>query len=470
MLGNLESGKGRCRKQNSQFPLDLCSPHFEKPYKNHDEILALEETAFAFGKSCREVPALKKLELEADLLPETDYTNEECDGSMIGQEGIRGKKIMNHITPWCVSSPLHVANTYGRKMEDLSSALGNVLPAYNGNIDRMSILGGDSIDCLYSDDDGYVDHIDQEHNIPFLRSCSFDKSLRSPSRDETFEFGRDDYGAKRRRIDCCGIMEDGINNIIYGEDFRCSAVQPFKYSPVTRHSIHGTSEIPVRDSAKSSFLENILPDAEQVWQSTSWQSFRSGWSPVTTEELTEIKCLDTDSYPIEKSLVEGHSGFGKVNLHQCPTPREAQYPKHNFVDTKYDWLQNNCSFTNFSPDNDEEISESHSDFEKLFSSKPLKRYSDAHGSALPFYGEEMFEDYSRVSSYDTSPDECERGRHNSRSQGTMLNRKMSFSRSHSAPPYYRGKRRFLDLTDTSSLSAKRNSQNIFVGNSPAGLL
>lgn len=468
MLGNPEREKRWHGKQNSLPPLDLRSSHWEKPYQNHDKTLALEETVFGFGKSCREASDLNKLKLEADLdlLPETDYISEACDGSMVGQEGNRGKRSVNHVSPWRVSSPLHVANTYGRKMDDLSSALGNTLPEYNENMDSMSILVGGSIDSLYSDDDR---QIDQEHDIPFLRSCSFGKGLieerRSPSRDETCEFERHGFGAKRRRIDCVGITEDGITNVISGGDFRCSSVEPFDYSPVSRHSRHGMSEYPVRDSVKSSFLENILPDTEQVWQSS-----RSGWSPVTLMDFTEIKFLDSDNYPIEKSIVEGHSGFGKDNLHQSPTPHEARYLKHSFVDTKYDWLQNDCSFTNFSPDSDEEFGESQSGFEELFSSKPLKRSSDAHRSSSPFYGEETLQNYSRASSRDTSPDEYERGRHNSRSHGIVLNRKLSFSRSHSAPPYYRGKRRFFELTDTSFLPATRNSKNIFVEHSSAGLL
>ncbi|XP_057809342.1 uncharacterized protein LOC131023776 isoform X2 [Salvia miltiorrhiza] len=472
MLGYHESGKRRCRKQTTLIPLDLCSTRWDKPYENYDSAEASEETVFAFGKSCREVLDLKKFEAEADFLPETDYISQACDGSTVDEKGIRGKDIINHTSRWCVSSPLLVANTYGQKKDDLSSALGNMLPVYNDTIDSSLIMGGDSIDCHYFGDDR---HIDEEYSISFLRSCSFDKSLmqerRSPSSDARFEFGRDDCGAKRRRIDCCDITEDEITPVICGGDFECSAVQPFQCSPVTRHGIHGMLESPVRDSVKSSFLGNILPDSGQFWKSTSsWKAFRSGWSPLTTKE-TEIKFFDSDNYPIEKSLVEGHSGLAKDIFHERPIHGEVQYLKHSLEDTKYNWLQHDCSFTNPSPD--EESSESQLDFENLFSLKPLQKFTDSHWSPSPFYGEESLENYSGASSYDTSPNEREHGRHNSRNQGTMLNR-TNFARSHSDPPHYRGhsapphyrrKRRFLDLTDTSSLFAKKSSENIFAGHS-----
>ncbi|KAL1566679.1 DNA mismatch repair protein MLH3 isoform X1 [Salvia divinorum] len=406
MLGNPGNGKRRCQTQTSLVPLDVCSTHWDKPYENHDNTLALEETAFAFGKSCREVLELEKFEADADLLPENDYISQACDGSMVGEneKGIRVKGTINHTSPWCVSSPLHVANTYGRKKDDLSSALGYILPATDENVDSRSMVGGASIDCNYFGDNR---HIDEEYGISFLRSCSFDKSLmkeKSSSRDARYEFGRDGR-AKRRRIDYCDIAEDDIDSVILGGDIECSALQPFQFSPMTRHDIHGMLESPVRDSVKSSFLGDNLPDSEQFWESTSrWQSFRSGWSPLTRKE-TEIKFLDNNNYPIEKTSVEGHSGSGKDILHRCSIQGEV------LGDTKYNRLQQDCSFTNHSPD--VEIAESQLDFENSFSLKPFKRFTDAHWSLSPIHCEESPKNFTGASSDDTSPDEREHGMHNS---------------------------------------------------------
>ncbi|XP_047973390.1 DNA mismatch repair protein MLH3 isoform X1 [Salvia hispanica] len=446
MLGNPESGKRRCQTQTSLVPVDVCSTHWDKPYENHDNSLGLEETTFESGKSCRKVLGFENFELEADLLPENDYISQACDGSMVGET-------INQISPWCVSSPLHVAKTYGRKMDDLSSALGYILPATNENVDSRSIASGASIDCHYFGDNR---HTDEEYGISFLRSCSFDKSLmkerRSPSKDARFEFGRDGR-AKRRRIDCCDIVEDDINSVMLGGDVECSALQPFQFSPVTRHDIDGMLESPGRDSVKSSFLGDNLPDSEQFWESTSsWHSFRSGWSPLTRKE-TEIKFLDNSNYPIEKTSVEGHSGLGKDILHRCPIQGEI------LGDTKYNRLQQDCSFTNHSPD--EEIGESQLDFENLFSLKPFKRFTDAYWSLSPVHCEESLKNFTEAPSDDTSPDECEHGMHNCTNQGTLLNKKMCFSKSHPAPPYYSTKRGFLDLTDTTSLSAIKSPESIF---------
>ncbi|KAG6387679.1 hypothetical protein SASPL_152871 [Salvia splendens] len=352
MLGNPESGKRRCQTQTSLVPVDVCSTHWDKPYENHDNSLALEETIFESGKSFRKVLEFENFEGEADLLPENDYISQACDGSMVGEKGFRGKETINQISPWCVSSPLHVAKTYGRKKDDLSSALGYILPATNENVDSRSIASGASIDCHYFGDNR---HIDEEYGISFLRSCSFDKSLmkerRSPSKDARFEFGRDGR-AKRRRIDCCDIVEDDIHSVML--------------------------ESPVRDSVKSSFLGNNLPDSEQFWESTSsCHSFRSGWSPLTRKE-TEIKFLDN---------------------------REI------LGDTKYNRLQQDCSFTNHSPD--KEIGESQLDFENLFSFKPFKRFTDAYWSLSPVHCEESPKNFTGAPSDDTSPDEREHGMHNS---------------------------------------------------------
>ena len=455
MLGNPESGKRRCQTQTSLVPVDVCSTHWDKPYENHDNSLGLEETTFESGKSCRKVLGFENFELEADLLPENDYISQACDGSMVGET-------INQISPWCVSSPLHVAKTYGRKMDDLSSALGYILPATNENVDSRSIASGASIDCHYFGDNR---HTDEEYGISFLRSCSFDKSLmkerRSPSKDARFEFGRDGR-AKRRRIDCCDIVEDDINSVMLGGDVECSALQPFQFSPVTRHDIDGMLESPGRDSVKSSFLGDNLPDSEQFWESTSsWHSFRSGWSPLTRKE-TEIKFLDNSNYPIEKTSVEGHSGLGKDILHRCPIQGEI------LGDTKYNRLQQDCSFTNHSPD--EEIGESQLDFENLFSLKPFKRFTDAYWSLSPVHCEESLKNFTEAPSDDTSPDECEHGMHNCTNQGTLLNKKMCFSKSHPAPPYYSTKRGFLDLTDTTSLSAIKSPESIFGRYSSIGLL
>lgn len=450
MLGNLESGKGRCRKQNSLIPPDICSPDWKKPCKDHDYTLPLEETVFTFEKSCRKNSELKKHEVEADLICDTDYISQECDKSLVGK---------NHMSPWNVSSPIHVTNTYGRNKNDLSSAIENIFPAYNEN-DSMSIVCGGSIDCLYSDDE------DQDHSMSFLRGCSFDKALMqersSPSRFERFEFGCNGHGTKRRRIDCCDITKDEINLVLCDGDFQCSAAQPFQYSPGTKFGMHGMLVSPVRDLVKSSFLGNTLSDSEQFWIPTSsLQSFRFGWSPVAMKELTGIKFCDEDSYPIDKSFVEGHTGFGKDIIHGYPTQGEVQDLRHSLEDAEYNWMQHNCSFMEFPPDTKREIGETQWDFENLF--------TDADWSPSPFFGEESLENYSGTTSNDTSPNECERGMQNGGNKGMLLNRKKSFTRSHSAPPYYRGKKRFLDLTDTSFQSAT-NFQNIFAGHSSTGLL
>lgn len=495
-----ETGKKRCGKQNSQTPLDLCSPQRKKLCKNNDNMPALEECVFSFGWPSRKVSELKRHQIEAALLSETDYLSRACDGSLSSYKGTREKEIKNHLSPCSISSPVHVAYTYGKKEDGISSsALGNIIPAYDEKIDNISIVSGVSADCLDSSDDI---HIDQDQSKSFLKSCSFERSLlherKPPARHEIFEFGSDDIGIKKRWTDYCDITEDEIDLEICGRDLQCDAAPPFQYSPITQYDMHGISEFPIRDSVNPSLLlRNILPDSsKQVWKCTSsWQSFRSGWFPLTAEEIVGIKFLDDDA--IYKNLVEGCPEFRKSTVHGYSAQREDRDLKHIHENTKYSWPQQNCSFMKFSPDNKREIENTKyswlqhncsfmksspddkreigesrwGDFENMFTPRPFRRFIETDWSLSPLCGEERPKNYSVASLYETSPAEHESGRPDSRNQVTMLNRKKSSIRSHSAPPFYKGKKRYLDLTDSSTmLSAKCNFQNTCVTLSSAGLL
>ncbi|KAI3462297.1 hypothetical protein Pfo_018960 [Paulownia fortunei] len=468
------SVKKRCRKQNCQTLLDLHSPQQKKLCENYDNMPALENCVSSNGKLSRKVSELNEPQIKAGLPSETDYLNRSCDGSLAAYRVTTKKDIRNHLSPCSVFSLPHVAYIYGKREDGISSALGNILPAFDGKIDNTSIVSGFSSDCLKFSDDI---QIDQEPSRKYLRSCSFERSLlherNSPARDERFELGSDDIRIKKRWIDCDDSMVDEIDLAICGRDIQCHEAPLFQSSPVTRYDMHEILEFPIRDSVKSSSVfRNILPDSsKQVLKRTSsWQSCRSGWSPLTAEKIIGIKFLDDDDEAIYADLIEGCSEFGKNTRHGYPAEGKDDDLKLSNLNTNDSWQQQKCSFMNFSPDNKREIGEFHwGNFENNLSPKPFKRFRETDWSPLPSYGEKSPKNYSVPSFYDTSPVEHECGRPNSRNQETMLNRKKSSIRSHSAPPVYKGKKRYMGLAESSTmLSAKGNFQNICGTHAPMG--
>ncbi|KAL8549991.1 hypothetical protein ACS0TY_008713 [Phlomoides rotata] len=464
--GTFETGKKRFRKQNSPTPLDIGSPQLKKICKIQDNLPDLEGFVVSSGKPFRKVSDFKKHPTEADLLSETDYLSQACDGSHAVYDGIREKEIKNHLSPFSVSSPpLHVAYTYGKKEDGISSSvLRNILPAHYEKIDNVSRECGVSVDCLDFGDDI---HIDQGRSKSFLRSCSFEKSLlherKPPGRDDMFEFGSDDTEIKKRWFECCDSTKDETGLAICGPDLQSDAALPFQYSPMIQYDMHKILKFPIHDSIESSFLHrNVLPDfSKQVWNSTSsWQSFRSGWSPVTAKKTIGSKSFEEDDDAVYKDLFEGFSEFGTDTVHRYSAQHDLQDLKH-CPNTKFSWLDQNCSFTSFSPDYKRKTGEfCRGDIDDMFSPKPLKRFTETTWSLSPWCSEETPKNYSVASLYDTSPAEHEYGRHGSRNQVPMLNEKKPL-RSHSAPPSWKGKKRYMDLADSSTMFyAKGDLQNV----------
>lgn len=470
--------KKRCRKQNSLTPLDLGSPQLKKICKIQDTLPDLEEFVVSSGKPFSKVSDSKKHQTEAALLSETDYLSQACDGSHAVYDGIIEKQIKSHLSPFSVSSPLHVGYTYGKDEDSLSSSvLRNILPAYNEKIDYVSLASGVSVDCLDFVDDIHIDH---GRRKSFLRSCFFEKSLlhekKTPGRVNMFEFGSDNTGIKNRWFECCDITKDETDLAICGPNLQSDAAPPFQYSPMAQHDMHEILKIPIHDSIESSFLHrNALPhSSEQVWSSTSsWQSFRSGWSPITAKKAIGSKSFEAEEEDdaVYKDLVEGFSEFDKDAVNRYSAQQDLQDLKHGHENTKYSWLEQNCSFMNFSPDFKRKTGGfRRGDIDDMFSPKPLKRFTETW-SPTPWCGEEIPKNYSAASFYDTFLAEHGCERFDSRNQVPMLNVEKKPLRSHSAPPSCKGKKRYLDLADSSTMfSAKGDLPNIRLAQSSTGLL
>ncbi|KAL7132155.1 hypothetical protein ABFS83_12G052800 [Erythranthe nasuta] len=454
-----ESGKKRCKKQNCQTPLDFRSPQRKKLCKNYDNMPSLYECVSSFGKPSRKVPELKKHQTEAGLTSEIDYLSQSRDVSLTGYNVTTKEEIRNLLSPpRIIFSPVHVAYPFSEKEYVMSSsALGSILPEYDDKIDDISRVSEVSTDCLELSDDI---HIDQEPCKSFLRSCSFERSLlhkiKLPARDEIFEFATDHVRNRKRWIDSDNSMIDEIDLAICGRDLQCSGASPFQSFPMSQYDMHEISELPVTDWVKSSsvFRNNLSHSSKRAGECTSnWQSFRSGWSPTPSEEI--IKFRDDDDAAIYKKNVDCCSEFGTGYGYSAKGDNEDFN-----LNSKESWLQQTSSIMNFSPYNKSEIGEFHGRrVENMFSPKPYKRSSATNLSPLHLSGEKSTSNYSVPSLYDTNPAEHECGRPGSRNHEIMPNRKNSFKRSHSAPPFFKRRKRYFDLTYSSTMSAKSEFQS-----------
>ncbi|EYU26217.1 hypothetical protein MIMGU_mgv1a021714mg [Erythranthe guttata] len=419
---------------------------------------SLYECVSSFGKPSRKVPELKKHQTEAGLTSEIDYLSQSRDVSLTGYNVTTKEEIRNLLSPpRIVFSPVHVAYPFSEKEYVMSSsALGTILPEYDDKIDDISRVSEVSTDCLELSDDI---HIDQEPCKSFLRSCSFERSLlheiKSPARDEIFEFATDHVRNRKRWIDSDNSMIDEIDLAICGRDLQCSGASPFQSFPMSQYDMHEISELPVTDWVKSSsvFRNNLSHSSKRAGECTSnWQSFRSGWSPTPSEEI--IKFRDDDDAAIYKKNVDCCSEFGTRHGYSAKGDNEDFN-----LNSKESWLQQTSSIMNFSPYNKSEIGEFHGRrVENMFSPKPFKRSSATDLSPLHLSGEKSTSNYSVPSLYDTNPAEHECGRPGSRNHEIMPNRKNSFKRSHSAPPFFKRRKRYFDLTYSSTMSAKSEVQ------------
>ncbi|XP_020554294.1 DNA mismatch repair protein MLH3 isoform X2 [Sesamum indicum] len=462
MPNTSDSGERRSRKQNSGPSLDLCCRQRKKLCKNYDNMPVLEECVSSLGKPFRTVFEPKKHQIEAGLQSETDYLSRQFDRSLAGYEASAKKQIGSYLSPCNVLSPLHVAYAYGRKEDGISSSASRtILPAFDDNI---LVASGVDADCLKFNDDIYTV---KDAVKSFMRNCSFDRSFldekKSPARGERFEFECDDLRTENKWVDCDDGRVDRIDLPICGRDIHCNGASPFQPSPASKYDMHEISKFPVRDSAETSLvIRDLLPDSSRrVWKCSSRQSLWSG--PLTGEEKFGIKFHDDDDDTLCRTSVKGFSEFCK---HGYSGERDAL--KFSNLNAKDSWQQQNCSFMVFSPDEKREFGEFHlGEFDKMFSPKPVKRVSETDWSPLGSY-EESLENYSVPSLYGALQWEHEYGQPDSKNQETMFSRKKSSTRSHSAPPVYKGKKRYLDLTDSPTiLSARSNFQNTCASMEPS---
>ncbi|CAA0835116.1 MUTL protein homolog 3 [Striga hermonthica] len=465
-------GKKRCWKHKFKAPLFLDSPQAKKICNDYDDMLDFDGCVYSNGKPPRKVSELIKNQKEIGSLCEVGYHSRSHGGSLVGY-GVTGRlhsgsvtgyetttrnEIRDDPSPCIVYSRSYAKYTFGEDEDRLSLDLENSLPELNAETDNIPTATVAASDDLQFSDGT---NLHQEPSRKFLRSCSSGRKLKfdrnSPVMDERFQLRGDDNRIEKSWNDCDDSMDDKIGANVFGMDRHHEEASVFQYASRAQFDMHERVEFRTSDSdMSSSVFAKISPNSFSLVPNCSpnWQCFRSGWSPFTAEDNIGIRFNDNDESTYD-GLNEG-----------CPelycTQGEGEDFNYNNSISRFPRSQLNCSFVDMSPDRKSENNEFHwGNFDYMFSPKSFKNFRKRDWSLLSPCGQQSPRNHLVPSSYNPSPMVNEREKPNLGNQKTHSNGRKIFIRSHSAPPCHKRKKRYIDLTCTSSmLSTKSNFQNI----------
>ncbi|GER51106.1 MutL DNA mismatch repair protein [Striga asiatica] len=466
------SGKKRCWKHKFKAPSYLDSPQAKKHCNDYDDRLDFDGCVYSYGKPCRKVSELIKNQKEIGSLCEVDYQRRSHGGSLAGY-GVTGRlhsgsvtgyetttrnEICDDPSPCVVYSRSHAKYTFSEDEDRLSLYSENSLPELDAETDDIP-----TATVAVSDDLQFSDgtNLHQEPSRKFLRSCSSGRKLmfdrNSPVMDERFQLRGGDNRTEKSWNDCDDSMDDKIGANVLGMDRQQEEASIFQYASRAQFDMHEIVEFPTWDSdMSSSVFAKIPPESFSLDPNCSpnWQCFRSGWSPFTAEDNTGIRFNDND----EATYVGLNEGCPEL---YC-TQGEGEDFNYNNSITRFRRSQLKCSFVNMSPDRNSENIEFHwGNFDYMFSPKSFKNFRKRDWSLLSPCGQQSPRNCLVPSSYNPSPMVNELENPDLGNRKTPSDGRKIFIRSHSAPPFHKRKKRYIDLTCTSSmLSTKRNFQNI----------
>ncbi|XP_073158982.1 DNA mismatch repair protein MLH3 isoform X2 [Henckelia pumila] len=445
-----ESGRKRRRRQNIPTSIGFDTPQLKKLSENSDNFHAWEECISLRRETSPTVSEVKKHQSGDGFWPDTDHLSR-CDRSQSGHRVSKNKNSSCHRNPCCVFYPdcYHFIGYSSDKQEDgvSFSESGDFLQKTDGDTNNMSMSSRTSVDCLALGDDL---PINRDLRESYLRRCYFQRSFphdrTSSADDERPEFETEDSAIQETWVDCDKNIEDEICPVFYGRDVRCNKTPPFRASPMTSYDTREELKFMIRDSMDSSevFSDIVTDSCKHFLNCTSsQQSSGSRWCPMAAKQIVGAKFPQT--------LVETHPEFDEDSIHGYLIHREDDDLVGCNSSLKGNWLRQSCSNMNSFVDQKKGIGDyDWDDFENSPSQDPLKTFCGTDSSPLPFFDDKSYS----VSPLDHAPlleHECERP--NNRMQERASNRKKSSIRSRSAPPCYKGKKRFFGLSDSSSVSA-----------------
>ncbi|KZV47150.1 hypothetical protein F511_16992 [Dorcoceras hygrometricum] len=443
MPATFESGRKRSRIRNFLASVDLDTPQLKKLTESYDNVHAWEECISIRKETSPTVSKLKTHQSGACIWPDTaPDQSQSCHGVSESEDSS------------CLQNPCWVLsrNCYhfmGYSPDKRENGVSfpeerDLLPETNDDTNNMSMRSRTSVGCLARGDDL---PITRDLRKSSLMHCCFQRSFphdrTSSANDDRSEFVSGDLRMWEKWVDCDESIMDEIYP--FSLDVQWNKARPFQASPKAPCDTHEGLDFMIRDPIDS-FSDIITDSSKHFWNcESSQQSFSSGWSPMTTvKKIVGNKFLET--------LVESRSEFDDDSIRGYS--REDDDLVHGNFSLKGKLLQQSCSIMNsFLYQKDGIGDYDWVDFENSPSQDLLKTFSEIVPSHLFFSDDKSFKSYS-VSSLDHAPlFERECGRPNNTMQETTSNRRKISVRSLSAPPYYKGKKRFLGLSDSSSMSA-----------------
>ncbi|KAL7192834.1 hypothetical protein ACSBR2_024616 [Camellia fascicularis] len=487
-----EIAKRRCRMYNHRASFGLPSPQLEMPTEESDHMFGWEDNRF----SCQDA---SEHQIGLGSLYQTDYSFQSCDGLLAPSRVTVNQKSASYLQATdhnIFSSEDHFLGNkfFGEKRssEHTDYILGSRLEDAHFNVDASISNGFNgsalSPDCFEIGDD--VDKI-SKYLKPFLHNCSCRRSLpvdgASPTSSEGFDFRINGFGAKRKSLEpndwvCVGEIDDNNQRFDFlpGTLWQDEAASAWSSpGPMSKCDVLTGLDFLSRDSIESSAIggeclagENDLPpdSIARVGEFfSSRQSLKSEWSSVMSDPLFRTKSLNVDNF-FDENALERRIKYDNSSRYDYLAERVVKDGGFYFDDS----LRKSSSQEDFSTsfanmcsgfescvrskeDNCRFIQQHNLD-DVLFSKCPDIFIDETEWLCLDSHGK-YNANCSAVTSHHISSaiyDVVDEGLKDPivyQQKGYVCKRRPK--RSHSAPPFYRGKKKFFTLNTHLAMEAKK---------------
>ncbi|KAI8017918.1 DNA mismatch repair protein MLH3 [Camellia lanceoleosa] len=487
-----EIAKRRCRMYNHRASFGLPSPQLEMPTEESDHMFHWKDNRF----SCQDA---SEHQIRLGSLYQTDYSFQSCDGLLAPSRVTVNQKSATYLQATdhnIFSSEDHFLGNkfFGEKRssEHTDYILGSRLEDAHFNVDASISNGFNgsalSPDCFEIGDD--VDKISEDLK-PFLHNCSCRRSLpvdgASPASSEGFDFRINGFGAKRKSLEpndwvCVGEIDDNNQRFDFlpGTLWQDEAARAWSSpGPMSKCDVLTGLDFLSRDSIESSAIggeclagENDLPpdSIARVGEFfSSRQSLKSEWSSVMSDPLFRTKSQNVDNF-FDENALERRIKYDNSSRYDYLAERVVKDRGFYFDDS----LRKNSSQEDFSTsfanmcsgfescvrskeDNCRFIQQHNLD-DVLFSKCPDIFIDETEWLCLDSHGK-YNANCSAVTSHHISSaiyDVVDEGLKDPiiyQQEGYVCKRRPK--RSHSAPPFYRGKKKFFTLNTHLAMEAKK---------------
>ncbi|CAL5361302.1 unnamed protein product [Camellia sinensis] len=463
-----EIAKRRCRMYNHRASFGLLSPQLEMPTKESDHMFHWKDNRFSCQDASEHQIRVTVNQKSASYLQATDHNVFSSEDHFLGNKFFGEKRSSEH-TDYILGSRLEDAHF------NVDASISN---GFNG-----SAL---SPDCFEIDDD--VDKISEDLK-PFLHNCSCRRSLpvdgASPASSEGFDFRINGFGAKRKSLEpndwvCVGEIDDNnqrfdfLPGILWQDEAASAWSSP---GPMSKCDVLTGLDFLSRDSIESSAIggeclagkNDLPPDSiARVGEFfSSRQSLKSEWSSVMSDPLFRTKSQNGDNF-FDENALERRIKYD--NRYDYLAERVVKDRGFYFDDS----LRKNSSQEDFSTsfanmcsgfescvrskeDNCRFIQQHNLD-DVLFSKCPDIFIDETEWLCLDSHGK-YNANCSAVTSHHISSaiyDVVNEGLKDPiiyQQEGYVCKRRPK--RSHSTPPFYRGKKKFFTLNTHLAMEAKK---------------